>query len=213
MTTSPLWERALAEMPLVAILRGVVPDQVVAVAAALKDCGFLCLEVPLNSPDPLTSLARLRGSFGAELLIGAGTVLQQAEVAAVHEVGADFVVSPNTDAAVIRMTKARGLRSVPGFATPTEAFAALEAGADALKLFPAEAAPPAIVRALKAVLPPHARVLPVGGIEPAAMAGYVAAGAAGFGIGSAIFKPGLEAVAVRERAEKFVQAWRALRRP
>jgi 2-dehydro-3-deoxyphosphogalactonate aldolase len=199
-------------MPLLAILRGITPGEVIPVAAALKDCGFLCLEIPLNSPDPLISIGSLRRAFGSELLIGAGTVLTEAEVVAVHEAGADFVVSPNTNAAVIRLTKQRGLRSLPGFATPTEAFAALQAGADALKLFPAESAPPPTVRALKAVLPPHARVLPVGGISPAAMADYVAAGAAGFGIGSAIFKPGLTAAAVRERAESFVEAWHAIRR-
>jgi 2-dehydro-3-deoxyphosphogalactonate aldolase len=199
-------------MPLVAILRGVTTHEVISVAAALKDCGFLCVEIPLNSPDPLTSIDCLRQRFGAELLIGAGTVLTEAEVMAVHEAGADFVVSPNTNPTVIRATKARGLWSLPGFATPSEAFAALEAGADALKLFPAEAAPPPIVRALKAVLPSHARVLPVGGITPGAMAGYVSAGAAGFGIGSAIFKPGLEVAAVRECAGRFVEAWRAIRR-
>jgi 2-dehydro-3-deoxyphosphogalactonate aldolase len=199
-------------MPLLAILRGVAPGEVLSVAAALQDCGFLCLEIPLNSPDPLQSIGSLRRRFGAALLIGAGTVLTEAEVVQVHEAGADFVVSPNTNAAVIRVTKQRGLLSLPGFATPTEAFAALEAGADALKLFPAESAPPPTLRALKAVLPSHARVLPVGGISPAAMPAYVSAGAAGFGIGSAIFKPGLQAAAVRERAAGFVEAWRAIRR-
>lgn len=213
MTNLSQWQRALSDMPLIAILRGITAREVMAIATALKECGFLCVEVPLGSPESLSSIHLLRQGFGTELFIGAGTVLTEDDVAAVHAAGAGFVVSPNVSRAVIRATKALGLVSLPGFATPTEAFAALESGADALKLFPAEMTPPPVLRALKAVLPSHIPVLPVGGISPSSMAAYVSAGAAGFGIGSALFKPGYEAPVVRERAGQLVKAWLALRRP
>lgn len=212
MTGRVSWQLVLSQMPLIAILRGIQPTEVLDVAAALEQAGFLCLEIPLNSPDALTSIRRLREHFDGKLLVGAGTVLTVAEAEAVQKAGAEFVVSPNTSPAVIRATKACGLLSVPGFATPTEAFAAIEAGADALKLFPAEAAPPSVLRALKAVLPAEVPVLAVGGITPESMAGYFAAGAAGFGIWSAIYKHGLAVDIVRERAEGFVATWRNLRR-
>jgi 2-dehydro-3-deoxyphosphogalactonate aldolase len=201
---------AFEAMPLIAILRGIVPSEVLEVAHALHEVGFLCLEIPLNSPDPLLSISRLREHFDGHLLIGAGTVMTSADVEAVHAAGGQLVVSPNANPMVIRATKARGLLSVPGFATPTEAFAALEAGADALKLFPAEAAPPPVLRAVKAVLPASCPVFPVGGITPESMAGYVAVGAAGFGIGSALYKRGVQIESVRERAARFVKAWREL---
>ena len=213
MTASALWPRVLAEMPLVAILRGITPAESLDVAAALERSGFLCLEIPLNSPDALTSIRKIQAQFGEKLLVGAGTVLTPADVDAVHQVGAAFVVSPNTNAEVIRATKARGLLSIPGFLTPTEAFAALDAGADALKLFPAEAAPPAVLRALKAVLPVPCPVFAVGGISPESMRAYCAAGAAGFGIGSMLYKGGGPASAVADSAQAFVKAWHALGRP
>ncbi|HLG89551.1 MAG TPA: 2-dehydro-3-deoxy-6-phosphogalactonate aldolase [Alphaproteobacteria bacterium] len=213
MTSRISWDRMLTEMPLIAILRGIAPPEVLAVAAILKQAGFLCLEVPLNSPDPLASIRRLRDHFGGQLAIGAGTIVSEAQVAAVQHAGAEFVVSPHASPSVIRATKARGLASLPGVATATEAFAAVEAGADALKLFPAEAAPPRVLQALKSVLPSSVPVFPVGGITPGVMKGYVDAGAAGFGIGSALYKPGLDFGAVCDRAIAFVDAWHELRKP
>jgi 2-dehydro-3-deoxyphosphogalactonate aldolase len=211
MTAGISWQRVLSHMPLVAILRGIEPSEALDVAAVLERAGFLCLEIPLNSPDALTSIQRLCAHFKGKLLVGAGTVLTIAEVEAVRKAGSEFVVSPNSNPLVIRATKARGMLSIPGFATLTEAFAAIEAGADALKLFPAEAAPPAVLNAMRSVLPFGLPVLPVGGITPESMAGYVAVGAAGFGIGSALYKRGVEVNAIRERAEGFVRAWRSLR--
>jgi 2-dehydro-3-deoxyphosphogalactonate aldolase len=201
-------QEALSELPLVAILRGIRPDEVDAVADALHDAGFRLIEVPLNSPEPLASIRRLVARFGPRAVIGAGTALSEADVAAVAETGAGLIVAPNADPAVIRAAKARGLSCLPGVATPSEAFAALAAGADALKAFPAEGLPPAVIKAWRAVLPREAAILPVGGIEPARMAAYRAAGATGFGLGSALYRPGMSAEAVRARAEAFVRAWR-----
>ena len=212
MTAQKQWQHMLTTMPLIAILRGLKPDEAIDVASALKDAGFLCLEIPLNSPDPFTSIERLTKTFGDELLIGTGTVLNEADVAASHKAGAQFIVSPNVNADVIRKTKSLGMLSLPGFATPSEAFAALGAGADALKLFPAEAASPAVLRAMKAVLPTNYPVFPVGGISVDNMADYHAAGAAGFGIGSSVYKSGIAAGEVGKRAASFVQAWCNLRR-
>jgi 2-dehydro-3-deoxyphosphogalactonate aldolase len=208
-----LWREVLARLPLIAILRGVRPSEAVDVAAALGSAGLRCVEVPLNSPQPLDSIRTLREHFDGQLLIGAGTVLTVAEVAAVREAGAQLVVSPNTNPEVVAAVKAAGMISVPGFWTPTEAFAALAAGADALKLFPAESAPAPVLRALKAVLPAHAPILPVGGISTANLGSYVSAGAAGFGIGSAIYTAGLGAALVGRRAADFVAAWEASRPP
>jgi len=204
------WAKVLARLPLIAILRGIRPDEVLEVAEALLAAGILCAEVPLNSPQALESIARLRRALGERLLVGAGTVLTVTDVIAVQRAGAQLVVSPNTGTEVIRATKQYGLVSVPGFATPSEAFAAIDAGADALKLFPAESAPPAVLRAMKAVLPTAMPILPVGGITPGNLAAYRDAGAAGFGIGSAIYKSGDNAALVREHATAFVGAWRLL---
>jgi len=209
MTDAMSWEHVLVAMPLIPILRGMEPRDSQSIAEALMSAGFLCVEVPLNSPDALASIAKIRIQFDGKLLVGAGTVLSIAEVAEVQGAGAQFVVSPNTNTAVIAATKHRGLVSVPGFVTPSEAFAAMDAGADALKLFPAEGSSPAVLRALKAVLPASCPILPVGGITPTNMADYIAAGAAGFGIGSSIYKPGTRPEIVRERAAGFVAAWRA----
>jgi 2-dehydro-3-deoxyphosphogalactonate aldolase len=205
-----LKQRVFEQMPLIAILRGIEPTEVLQVAQILQETGFLCVEIPLNSPDPLVSIARLREHFDGELLIGAGTVLTPVQVEAVQSAGAQLVVSPNTNPAVIRATKSRGLLSIPGFATPTEAFAALEAGADALKLFPAELAPPSALKALKAVLSNDAVVFPVGGISPQSMGAYLAAGATGFGIGSALYTHGLHTDIIGARAAAFVKAWHDL---
>ncbi|MBV8593073.1 MAG: 2-dehydro-3-deoxy-6-phosphogalactonate aldolase [Caulobacteraceae bacterium] len=203
-------DEVLRRLPLIAILRGVAPGEVVGVGEALADTGFLCLEVPLNSPSPLQSISALRARFGDRLVIGAGTVLTAAAVAEVAAAGAELAISPNADPRVIRAAKAAGLASLPAFLTPTEAFAAIEAGADALKLFPAEVAGPAGLKAVKAVLPPDVPILPVGGIEPASLAGLAASGAAGFGVGGALYRPGQSLAETRRRAIAFVDAWTAL---
>lgn len=195
--------RRLGRNPFVAILRGVQPDEVEDIAAALIDEGIDIIEVPLNSPQPLDSIRRLADRFSAAALIGAGTVLDVAAVHAVADAGARLMVAPNADADVVRAAKHAGLIAMPGFLTPSEGLAMLAAGADALKLFPAEAASPAVLRALRAVLPPDTAVLPVGGIQTEHVAAWRAAGAAGFGIGSALYKPGLSAADVRARARAF----------
>jgi 2-dehydro-3-deoxyphosphogalactonate aldolase len=201
-------QEALSALPLVAILRGIRPEEVEAVADGLIATGFRLIEVPLNSPDALSSIRRLAARFGPMAVIGAGTVLTEADAGAVAETGAGLIVAPNCDPAVIGAAKALGLSCLPGVATPSEAFTALAAGADALKAFPAEALPPSVIKAWRAVLPREVAVLPVGGIEPASMAAYRAAGAAGFGLGSALYQPGMSAEAVRDRAAAFVAAWR-----
>lgn len=200
---------ALQQLPLVAILRGIQPEEVEAIADALYIEGFRVIEVPLNSPQALDSIARLARRMPGDALIGAGTVLSADAVRDVQVAGGKLIVMPHADVAVIRVAKARGLACVPGAATPTEAFAALQAGADALKLFPAELVTPPVVKAMRAVLPREAPLLPVGGITPDTMAVYRRAGAAGFGLGSALYAPGMTAGEVGERARAFVHAWHA----
>lgn len=203
---------ALSLCPLVAILRGLDPGEAVDVGAALVDAGFTLIEVPLNSPDPLNSIRRLTDAFGDRALIGAGTVLTPEDVEAVKAAGGTLIVMPHADIAVIRAAKAAGMICTPGVATPTEAFAARAAGADALKLFPAEGIPPAIVKAWRAVLT-DVPLLPVGGIDAANMAAYRAAGASGFGIGSALFKPGKSVAAIAADARALVTSARAVFAP
>jgi len=197
----------LSPLPLVAILRGLQPDEAVATGRAIVDAGFRVLEVPLNSPQPFDSIALLADALGDGVLVGAGTVMSPADVEAVAAAGGRLIVMPHADVAVIRAAKAAGLLCVPGVATPTEAFAALAAGADGLKLFPAEQAAPAVLKAWRAVLPREVPVLPVGGISPDTMAPWIAAGAAGFGIGSALFAPGRPLDDIASRARAFAQAW------
>jgi 2-dehydro-3-deoxyphosphogalactonate aldolase len=199
----------LARLPLVAILRGVTPAAVVAVGAALADAGFAIIEVPLNSPQPFESIRRLAHAFGSRCLIGAGTVTDPALVAPVTAAGGKLIVMPHADTAVIRAAKAAGAWCVPGIATPTEGFAALAAGADALKLFPAELLGPAVLRSLRSVFPADTAFLPVGGITPETLPPFVAAGAAGFGLGSALYRPGATPADVAANARHFVDAWRA----
>lgn len=201
---------ALQQLPLVAILRGVRPDEVEAIADVLYAEGFRVIEVPLNSPQALDSIGRLARRMPADALIGAGTVLSTEAVAQVEAAGGRLIVMPHADTAVIRAAKQRGLACIPGAATPTEAFAAVQAGADALKLFPAELVTPTVLKAMRAVLPRELRLLPVGGITPETMAVYRQAGAAGFGLGSALYSPGMAADEVGRRARAFVQAWGAL---
>lgn len=208
MSSSTEFDAALARCPLIAILRGITPGEVVAVGDALFAAGLRLIEVPLNSPDPLDSIARLAQAFAGRAVIGAGTVLQVSAVAAVRAAGGTMIVSPNTNTEVIAATSKGGLVSLPGIATPSEAFTALEAGATALKLFPAEGASPAVLKAMRAVLPIGVRVLPVGGITPDSMAPWLQAGAAGFGIGSALYAPGLAPDQVAVRARMFITAWK-----
>jgi 2-dehydro-3-deoxyphosphogalactonate aldolase len=197
---------ALAELPLVAILRGLAPENALAVGRVLFDVGFRIIEVPLNSPQPLASIAILAKAFGARALVGAGTVLQSGEIAGVKESGGRLIVMPHGDTLVIGEAKRQGMICIPGAATPTEGFAALDAGADALKLFPAEAIPPAVVKAWRAVLPAETLLLPVGGITPERMAGYLAAGANGFGLGSALFRPQASTIELADHARAFTAA-------
>lgn len=208
--SAPDLDTCMAQLPLVAILRGIEPAEAVQIGQALVDEGFAIIEVPLNSPDPLDSIERLAGAFGHSALVGAGTVLDPTDVGRIAAVGGRLIVMPHADPAVIGAAKGAGLYCVPGFATPTEAFAARAAGADALKLFPAEANPPAVLKAMRAVLPPEAPVLPVGGITPDGMAPYRAAGAAGFGLGSALYRPGMSAADVASNAAAFRAAWQGL---
>jgi 2-dehydro-3-deoxyphosphogalactonate aldolase len=200
----------LTPLPLVAILRGLTPAEAIPVGRALVEAGFRMLEVPLNSPQPLDSIARLAEALGDDILVGAGTVMSTADVEAIAAAGGRLIVMPHADTAVVRAAKAAGLLCVPGVATPTEAFAALAAGADGLKLFPAEQASPAVLKAWRAVLPREVPVLPVGGITPDNMAPWVAAGARGFGIGSALYAPGRSLDDTTQRARAFAQAWHSL---
>ncbi|WP_426017239.1 2-dehydro-3-deoxy-6-phosphogalactonate aldolase [Brevundimonas sp. DWR2-3-1b1] len=206
----PVSIESLDALPLIAILRGLTPDEAVDVGEAIVAAGFRCLEVPLNSPQPLESIRRLRQALDGRALVGAGTVLNIAAAREVAQAGGQLIISPNADTDVIRETKTLGLLSLPGFFTPSEAFAALNAGADALKLFPAEIAGPRGLKAVRAVLPAATRVYPVGGVDPDSMAAWLGAGASGFGIGSAVFKPGQTADQIGRQAKAFVQAWRAL---
>lgn len=198
-------------LPLVAILRGLEPERAVAVGEMLVDAGFDIIEVPLNSPEPLTSIAALVEALGDCALIGAGTVLTEAQVDDLAAIGAQLVVSPNCNPAVIRRTAAHGMVSMPGVVTPTEMFAALEAGATGLKIFPAEMVSPAIIRAVRAVLPPQVPVLAVGGINAGNMGEFLAAGAAGFGIGGSLFKPGKPLADIAADAREIVAAFKAAR--
>jgi 2-dehydro-3-deoxyphosphogalactonate aldolase len=200
-----------ADGAIVAILRGLVPREAVAIGDALYRAGIRIIEVPLNSPDPYASIAALASSRGADCLIGAGTVLSVEAVARAHEAGANLIVAPNCDSAVIERAVARGLQVMPGVATPTEAFAALRAGASHLKLFPAAALGAGFLRALRDVLPSTVRVFPVGGIGPDDFQPWLEAGAAGFGIGSHLFRPGYSAEDVHARAQALVESIRRIR--
>lgn len=210
---NPRFAEAMARLPLVAILRGVRPDESTPVLMALIDAGFHLIETPLNSPQPFETIRLMRLVAPKDALIGAGTVRTESDVAAVAEAGGDLIVMPHADAAIIKAAKARGLIALPGVATPTEAFAALDAGADALKAFPAEMILPTVVKAWRAVIPADVPILPVGGVTPASMAAYIAAGADGFGLGSALYKPGDSAKKVAENAAAFVGAWRKIKPP
>ncbi len=205
---SSRFDAAFAALPLVAILRGVTPDEVVPIAEALYAAGLRLIEVPMNSPQALDSIARVVRRLPEDAIVGAGTVLSPSTVDAVQQAGGQLIVMPHSDTRVIAHAKARGLLCVPGAATPTEAFACVEAGADAVKLFPAELLTPTVVKALRAVLPKTLRLLPVGSITPDGMTAYRQAGAAGFGLGGALYAPGMDAEEVGRRARAFASAWR-----
>lgn len=204
------FRKCFDECPLVAIIRGVTPAGAEPTGRALIEAGIRIVEVPLNSPDPLASIRRLADAFGDRALIGAGTVLTADEVARVAEAGGRIIVSPNTDTEVIAATVRAGLVSSPGYFSPSEAFVALKAGAHALKLFPAEAAPPAVVKAQRAVLPRDVPLIVVGGVTPEKMPAYREAGADGFGLGGALYRPGQSPAATAAKARAFVAAVRGL---
>jgi 2-dehydro-3-deoxyphosphogalactonate aldolase len=206
MTAVELFDTAFAQCPLVAILRGVRPEECEAIGDALYEGGIRIIEVPLNSPDPLASIERLSRKFGDDALVGAGTVLRPEQVGEVAQAGGRLIVSPSTNTEVIRASVAAGLFSCPGFFTPSEAFAALDAGAHALKLFPAEGASPAVVKAQRAVLPRDLRLIVVGGVGPDNMRPWLEAGANGFGLGSGIYKAGQTPDQTLARARAFVAA-------
>lgn len=200
--------RYLAECPLVAIIRGVTPDDAEAIGRAILAAGIRIIEVPLNSPNPLASIRKLADALDGEALVGAGTVLTVEDVHQVRGAGGALIVSPNTDPEVIATTVGTGMASCPGYFTPTEAFTALRAGADALKLFPAEGASPAVVKGQRAVLPKDVPLLVVGGIAPDNMAPWREAGADGFGLGSGLYKPGQSADVTAARAKAYVEGVR-----
>ena len=200
----------LERMPLIAILRGIKPVEAAEVARTLVDAGFTIIEVPLNSPEPFDSIRAIADECGDDILIGAGTVMSPQQVRDVKAAGGRLIVMPHSDAEVIIAAKAEGMIVAPGIMTPTEAFAALKIGADALKLFPAEASPPKVLKAMLAVLPAGTSVVPVGGIDPDNLASYWNVGAKGFGLGSALYKPGKAIDEIASDAKRFVEKMREL---
>ncbi len=202
------WKSTLAPLPFVAILRGLQSDNVEKIVGQLCESGFRAVEIPFNSPDPLKSVELAAHKFGGDILIGGGTVLDVGNVKRIHDVGGQFVVSPNTDRAVIKATKSLDMISIPGVSSPTEAFAALQTGADVLKLFPAENLPPIVVKAMRAVLPEESWLMPVGGINPSAIRPYLEAGANGFGLGSSLFRRGSTLKDVAKSADLFISSYK-----
>lgn len=201
---------AFESCPMIAILRGVTPDEAAAHGQALYDAGFRIVEVPLNSPDPLASIAALRQALPREVIVGAGTVLRPEFVEEVARAGGELIVMPHGDTQIVRTAKEAGLACAPGVATPTEAFAALASGADVLKMFPAEQLGAVVVKAWRAVIARRVPLVPVGGVTPENMSALVAAGANGFGLGSALYRPGQDAATTAEHARAFVAAWRKI---
>ena len=208
-TPAQLLASGLQQLPLVAILRGLTPAEAPAIGQALTTAGFVLLEVPLNSPQPLDSIAALSAQHPG-LLIGAGTVMSAADVRNVHAAGGRLIISPHFDLEVVNEALRLDLACMPGVTTPSEAFAALKAGAHALKLFPAEMIAPHVVKAMRAVLPARVPLLPVGGIAPGNMDAYKTAGASGFGIGSSLYKPGQSVAQTMAAAQNFIESWTSL---
>jgi 2-dehydro-3-deoxyphosphogalactonate aldolase len=211
-TASERFRFYFGQCPLVAIIRGVTPDEVAGIGEAIYAAGIRIIEVPLNSPNPIASIERLAQRFGERALIGAGTVLDPADVARIAQAGGRLIVSPNTHVPVIEASVAAGMVSSPGFFTPSEAFDAVRAGAHVLKFFPAEAATPSVVKGMKAVLPPAVPLLVVGGVTPENVAAWLGGGADGFGLGSGVYKPGQDAATVGRQAAAYVDAVRSAAR-
>jgi len=201
----------LHKLPMIAVLRGIEPTEALDIGGVLIDAGFTILEVTMNSPEPYKSIETLAAEFGDRALIGAGTVTSLEQVAAIYDAGGRLVISPHMDVAIIQETIARGLVSLPGVLSPTEAFAALAAGADGLKFFPAEAISPSAIKAVRAVLPKAARIFVIGGVSAANMHAYLSAGADGFGVGSSLFKPGRALDTIRSNAIRLVDAFKKAR--
>lgn len=199
---------ALSALPLVAVLRWITPEEVEGVTGVLVDAGFRLIEVPLNSPDPLESIERIARRFGAEALVGAGTVMAPSDVTHVRDAGGGLIIMPHADVAVVNAAHEQKMACFPGVATPTEGFAALQAGADGLKIFPAEAISPAVLKAWRAVFSNDIPLLPTGGITPQALPAWLAAGASGFGIGGNLYRPGRSLEEIRASAIAFADAWR-----
>ncbi|MDL2402464.1 2-dehydro-3-deoxy-6-phosphogalactonate aldolase [Rhizobium mayense] len=199
---------ALQACPLIAVLRWITPEEVEGVTGALVEAGFRLIEVPLNSPNPYVSIERIASRFGDTAVIGAGTVMSPESVARVGDAGGRLIVMPHADAAVIRATREHGFACFPGVATPTEGFSALAAGADGLKIFPAEAISPAVLKAWRAVFTKEVPLMPTGGITPETMASWVKVGASGFGIGGNLYRPGKSVGEIRSAAQSFINAWR-----
>jgi 2-dehydro-3-deoxyphosphogalactonate aldolase len=208
-TASELLRDFLDQCPLIAIIRGVIPGEAEAIGEAIFEGGIRIIEVPLNSPDPLASIERLARKLGDKVLVGAGTVIEAGQVRDVQSAGGRIIVSPNTNLEVIAASAAAGLVSSPGFFTPSEAFAAIAAGATGLKLFPAEGASPAVMKAQLAVIPKEVPVMAVGGIQPDTMQPWLKAGAAGFGLGSGLYKPGQSPADTLAKARAYVAGLRA----
>jgi 2-dehydro-3-deoxyphosphogalactonate aldolase len=206
MSASELFHRYFDSCPLIAIIRGVTPSEAEAIADVLYEAGIRIIEVPLNSPNPIDTIDRLAARFGDSVLVGGGTVLDPVQVGAIQATGGRLIVSPNTDVAVIAATAAAGLVSIPGYFTPSEAFAALKAGATALKLFPAEATTPAVLKAQRAVIPADVQILPVGGVKPDNMQPWIEAGANGFGLGGGLYRACQSATETAEKARAYVAA-------
>ena len=206
MSPRDIFDRYFGQCPLVAIIRGVRPDEAEAIGQALFDGGIRIIEVPLNSPDPFGSIRAIAGALGDRALVGAGTVIDPADVGRVKEAGGRIIVAPDMNRAVIEATVAHGMVSSPGIFTPTEAFQALHCGAHALKLFPAEAASPKVVKALRAVIPDRVPLLIVGGVTPESVSGWLEAGANGFGLGGGLYKPGQSPEDTLAKARAYVDA-------
>ncbi|MDG1021945.1 MAG: 2-dehydro-3-deoxy-6-phosphogalactonate aldolase [Emcibacteraceae bacterium] len=201
-----LWNEKFKEMPLVAILRGLSPEEAIDVSTVLVEAGIKILEVPLNSPNPLESISKMKAHFMDQAIIGAGTVLTGEAAKQVHDNGGELIVAPNLNADVAAISKKCGMIYCPGILTPTEAFNALALGADALKIFPADAHPPSYIKSIRAVLPRDTTIIPTGGVEPDTIATYYQVGANGFGAGSSLYKPGKSLNEIAEMAAKLVSA-------
>ncbi|KPZ71560.1 2-dehydro-3-deoxy-6-phosphogalactonate aldolase [Shewanella sp. P1-14-1] len=200
---------ALKELPLVAILRGVTPEEVIAIADVLVAAGYRVIEVPLNSPNPYESIKRLSEKYGDSVVIGAGTVVSKEQVDLVKEAGGRIIISPHADIDIIQYSKKLSLYSVPGFLNPTEAYAAINAGADSLKLFPADTVGPKGLKAMSVVLPKEMPILPVGGVSPSTMKAFLDAGASGFGLGSGLYKAGMSVAQTKQNALSYVEGYQA----